>query len=227
MNEGRPNIWFHSCPLISNIPAFSCLLTSSHYLLPFSPSLSFSRIATVNKECAVFPQALKESLTLHSHNHFRPGCLGRHLHWDLPATRCRQNQTSEQRKSWKTKKKSTVTVRQSEKEQRDQSENMKHMSPDDLVPSCMDMTHLKRLALTIHTHKLIKVCGLPVWIPSLIPSLINLKKKIWIWCLMTPNIGKWALFEISSSVRMAPLLLHSGASFGRQTLKWWVFSQIK
>lgn len=132
MNEGRPNIWFHICPLISNIPTFSCLLTSSHYLLPFSPSLSFSRIATVNKECAVFPQALKESLTLHSHNHFRPGCLGRHLHWDLPATRCRQNQTSEQRKSWKTKKKikkSTVTVKQSQKEERDQSENMKHMSP--------------------------------------------------------------------------------------------------
>lgn len=180
MNEGRPNIWFHICPLISNIPTFSCLLTSSHYLLPFSPSLSFSRIATVNKECAVFPQALKESLTLHSHNHFRPGCLGRHLHWDLPATRCRQNQTSEQRKSWKTKKKKKINCNSETKSERGAwrvREHEAHVSwqhkfflssfGDRMIwCSCMEMTDLKRLALTIPTHKLIKVCGLPVWIPS-------------------------------------------------------------
>ncbi|MEQ2236587.1 hypothetical protein ILYODFUR_014283, partial [Ilyodon furcidens] len=49
------------------------------------PSLTLTLIFTVNKDCAAFPQALKESLTLHSHNHFRPSCLGRHLHWDSPA----------------------------------------------------------------------------------------------------------------------------------------------
>lgn len=98
-------------PLISQTPAISCLFRSSPCLLPFSPlphSLCLSLIATVNKECAAFPQALKESLTLHSHNHFRPGCLGRHLHWDLPATRCRPNQTTEQRKFRKKKKKKII-----------------------------------------------------------------------------------------------------------------------
>lgn len=37
-------------------------------------------------------------------------------------------------------------------------------------------------------------------------------------CLMTPYIGKWALFEISSAVReeKKPFLLQLEASFGRQ-----------
>lgn len=36
-------------------------------------------------------------------------------------------------------------------------------------------------------------------------------------CLMTPYIGKWALFEISNSVRKKPFPLQLEASFGRQT----------
>lgn len=86
----------HTFNLPDSIPFSVCL----DHLLPLylSLPLSHSLISTVNKECAGFPQALKESLTLHSHNHFRPGCLGRHLHWDLPAAHCRPNQTAEFKK---------------------------------------------------------------------------------------------------------------------------------
>lgn len=96
-------------PLISQKPAIFCPFRSPPCLLPLPPSLSLSLslyflIATVNKESAGFPQALKESLTLHSHNHFRPGCLGRHFHWDLPDARCRPNQTAELKKKKKRKR---------------------------------------------------------------------------------------------------------------------------
>lgn len=76
------------------------------------------------------PQALKESLTLHSHNHFRPGCLGRHLHRDSPATRCGPNQTAEQREfsgkeGGKEEGRTSTTVTQrSQTPRRDRSENM-------------------------------------------------------------------------------------------------------
>lgn len=115
-------------PLISQTPGN--LLSVQMISLPstfLSLALSLSLVATVNKECAGFPQALKESLTLHSHNHFRPGCLGRHLHWDLPATRCRPNQTTEQRK-FRGKKSTVKQRRASQTEERDQSENIKDLS---------------------------------------------------------------------------------------------------
>lgn len=38
-------------------------------------------------------------------------------------------------------------------------------------------------------------------------------------CLTTPYIGKWASFEISSTIRKKPFLLQLEASFGRQT-RW-------
>lgn len=78
--------------------AFSCLP-------PFPPSFppSFPASPSSLLSAAASPQALKESLTLHTHNHFRPGCLGRHLRWDVPATRCRPNQTAVQRKLKKKK----------------------------------------------------------------------------------------------------------------------------
>lgn len=78
---------FLCVPLISLfLLHFSCLFRSiiSHIYLCL-PRYLFPLTATVNKEESDFPQALKESLTQHSHNHFRPGCLGQHLHWDLPA----------------------------------------------------------------------------------------------------------------------------------------------
>lgn len=130
-NKGKPNslpqkgtLHLH-LPLISQIPAHLLSVQIIAFPSTFLP-LTLSLIATVNKECAGFPQALKESLTLHSHNHFRPGCLGRHVHWDLPAARCRQNQTTE----WK-QKKSTATVKQrsaSQTKEHDQSEDIKHSS---------------------------------------------------------------------------------------------------
>lgn len=84
--------------------AFSCLL-------PFPPSLPVSLSSLLS--AAASPQALKESLTLHTHNHFRPGCLGRHLRWDVAATRCRPNQSAVQRKSKKKNlKTSTARVKQ-------------------------------------------------------------------------------------------------------------------
>lgn len=67
---------------MTSAPFLSAQITHTSSL-PLPPLLPL--ISTVNRECAVFPQALKESLTLHSHNHFRPGCLGRHLLWDVPA----------------------------------------------------------------------------------------------------------------------------------------------
>lgn len=73
-------------------PLFSAAAEFLFYFIPvssdhISPSLAFLSLSFLlsTKECAGFPQALKESLTLHSHNHFRPGCLGRHLRWDSPA----------------------------------------------------------------------------------------------------------------------------------------------
>lgn len=59
-------------------------------------------MATVSCSLPTGPKGI--SHTAHTHNPFRPGCLGRHLRWDVPATRCRPNQTAVQRKLKKKKK---------------------------------------------------------------------------------------------------------------------------
>lgn len=76
------------------------------------PSFPLTLISTVNKECAGFPQALKESLTLHSHNHFRPGCLGRHLRWDSPAASQIRPLSGEKKKKGEEEGEKTATQKQ-------------------------------------------------------------------------------------------------------------------
>lgn len=144
-------ISYRRAPLISGAPAARCLFGSSS--LPLLPTVSLLTATVNNRVCELPapPQALKESLTLHSHNHFRPGCLGRHLRRDSPATRCGPNQTAEQREfSGKEGRKeeeegrtsATVTQR-SQTPQRHRSETLNGTFWDDSASSHVKTTDLR------------------------------------------------------------------------------------